>query len=267
MKISFQKEKGDPAIDIKFYWRLTIEGRSPAKVTDHFIPELFFDYFYVKEGNINCVDLTQGRKFTLSQQSLKTVHTRPLRFVFSPPLVLYGARLSLRFAETFWEEMKPNAFLKQTWVQGKVDDLGSFKAHMEAHLGRRRTNKFPYPLFSSGLDESDWLVNFSPRHKRRLYRAAMGLSRKELLNVRNVQLFLEQTCDFASENPRIIRHVNPDVFYDQPHLNRTFRKMTGFSPVGYFEANSILQNNLMSASYNEVSGSQRKITAEPSERI
>jgi AraC-like DNA-binding protein len=254
MKISFQKEKGEPALDIKFYWRLTIERGSPAMITDHFIPELFFDYFHVKAGSIKCIDKGRGRKFTLSPQSLKTVHTRPIRFVFSTPLVLYGARLSLRFAETFWREMKPNGFLKETWVQGKADDLGSFKAHIEAHLSRRRKNKFPYPLFSSGLDESDWLVNFSPRHKRRLYRTAMGLSRKELLNVRNVQLFLEQTCDFASENPRIIRHINPEVFYDQPHLNRIFKKMTGFSPVEYFEANSILQDNLMSASYNEIPG-------------
>lgn len=219
-------------------------------VTDHFIPELFFDYFFIKAGNIKCIDKKPGRNFSLPQQSLKTIHTRPLAFVFSTPLVLFGVRLSLGFAESFWEDMKPNAFLEQAWVQGKVDGLGSFKAQIKAHLGRRRTNKFPYPLFSSGLDESDWLVNFSPRHKRRMYRAAFGLSRKELLNVRNVQLFLGQTCDFASENPRIIQHVNPEVFYDQPHLNRTFRKMTGFPPVEYFEANSILQDNLMSASYN-----------------
>jgi methylphosphotriester-DNA--protein-cysteine methyltransferase len=81
-----------------------------------------------------------------------------------------------------------------------------------------------------------------------------GLSRRDLLNIRNVHAFLEQTCDFASENPRIIRHVNPEVFHDQPHLNRIFKKMTGFSPVGYFEANSILQDNLMSVSYNENPG-------------
>jgi methylphosphotriester-DNA--protein-cysteine methyltransferase len=105
------------------------------------------------------------------------------------------------------------------------------------------------------LQESAWLVQYSPRHKRRLYKATFGLSRKELHNIRNVQSFLEQTCDFAARNPRIIQHVNTEVFYDQPHLNRTFRKMTGFSPIGYFQANSILQDNLMSASYNEISAS------------
>ena len=73
-------------------------------------------------------------------------------------------------------------------------------------------------------------------------------------NIQNIQSFLEQTCDFGSQNPRIIRHVDPDVFYDQPHLNHTFKKMTGVAPVEYFETNSILQDNLMSASYNEFSG-------------
>jgi len=95
------------------------------------------------------------------------------------------------------------------------------------------------------------LIHYSPRHKRRLYALIFSLSRKELMGVRNVQSFLEQTCDFASQNPRIIQHVDPEVFYDQPHLNRSFKKMTGFSPLEYFEANSILQDNLMSASYNE----------------
>ena len=72
-------------------------------------------------------------------------------------------------------------------------------------------------------------------------------------NIRNIHLFLGQTCDFTSQNPRIIQHVNPEVYYDQPHLNRAFKKLTSFSPVEYFQANSILQDNLMSASYNEVS--------------
>jgi len=57
------------------------------------------------------------------------------------------------------------------------------------------------------------------------------------------------------QNPRIIEHVTPEVFYDQPHLNHAFKKMTGLSPVEYFEVNSILQDNLMSASYNEVPNS------------
>ena len=51
--------------------------------------------------------------------------------------------------------------------------------------------------------------------------------------------------------PRIVAYVNADSFYDQPHLNNAFKKVTGLSPLAYFEANSILQDNLMAASYNE----------------
>jgi methylphosphotriester-DNA--protein-cysteine methyltransferase len=74
-----------------------------------------------------------------------------------------------------------------------------------------------------------------------------------------VHLFLEQTCDFTSQNPRIIQHVNAEVFYDQPHLNHAFKKMTGLSPLEYFETNSILQDNLMAASYNENPDEKDKI--------
>lgn len=254
MKISFQKKAGIPSLDVTCFWKMTIETRQPAVITDHIIPELFFDFLYVKEGRINCVDPMRGRKFTLPQQSLKTVHTRPIRFIFSTPLVLYGARLPLRFAEVFWGAMQANTFSNQAWIQDDLDGLDSFKERIAMHLKNSRVKKTSHPMFSSDLNESAWLGNFSPRHKRRLYREIFGLSRRKLQNIGNVHTFLEQTCDFASENPRIIRHVNPDVFYDQPHLNRIFKKMTGFSPVEYFEANSILQDNLMSVSYNENPG-------------
>jgi methylphosphotriester-DNA--protein-cysteine methyltransferase len=161
----------------------------------------------------------------------------------------------LKFAESFWEEnIQPNFLLKQQWADKNINNLEAFSSQVAEFIQQRQTRRNPYPMFKSALDESDWLVNFSPRHKRRLYKATFGLSRKELMNIQNIHSFLEQTCDFASENPRIIQHVNPEVFYDQPHLNHTFKKMTGFSPVEYFEAQSVLQDNLMSASYNEVSG-------------
>lgn len=251
MRISFQKQSGDPLLAVSFFWKLTIQTKSPTTVTDHFIPELFFDYLFVKEGGIKCIDKSQARKFTLPSQTLKAIYTHPLAFVFSTPLVLYGARLSLRFADLFWGEAQADRFLKQAWVKNGTDDFEYFIFQVKDHIQQHRTKKLPYPMFSSGLDESAWLVNFSPRHKRRLYKMAFGISRKQLQNIRNVQSFLEQACDFAAQSPRIIQHVNPDVFYDQPHLNRTFKKVTGFAPVEYFEASSILQDNLMSASYNE----------------
>jgi len=189
----------------------------------------------------------------LPQQALKTIHTHPLTFRFSTPLVLFGARLSLGFAESFWGEIKANTFLKQNWAGKETDDLETFAIQVTDFIREHRTQRNPYPMLKGLLDESDWLVNFSERHKRRLYKSTFGSSRKELQNIRNVHTFLEQTCDFGSQNPRIIEYVNPEVFYDQPHLNHTFRKMTGFSPLQYFEANSILQDNLMSAYYNEIS--------------
>lgn len=254
MKISFQKKEGVPSLGVQFFWKMTIETKRPAALSDHVIPELFLDFLYVQEGEVQCIDQTQGATFRLPRQTLKTVHARPLTFVFSTPLVLYGARLPMRFAEGFWGAMKANSFLDQAWIKADPDGLESFKARIETHLKNSRVKKTPHPMFSSDLNESEWLVNFSPRHKRRLYREIFGLSRKDLHNIRNVHTFLGQTCDFASENPRIIRHINPEAFYDQPHLNRMFKKMTGFSPVEYFEANSILQDNLMSASYNEKPG-------------
>jgi AraC-like DNA-binding protein len=243
--------QGDPSLDIVFFWKMAIEANHPVAITDHFIPELFYDFLFVKMGNVKCVDEIQGEKFELPRQSLKTIHTHPIKFVFPTPLVLYGVRLSPRFGESFWEEMKANCFLEQAWAGKEADDLEQFKSQVVSHLETHRTKKFPYPMFASTLDESDWLVNFSPRHKRRLYNLAFGLSRKELQNLRNVHTFLEQTCDYGLQNPRIIQHVNPEVFYDQPHMNHAFKKMTGFSPLEYFEANSIIQDNLMSASYNE----------------
>lgn len=235
-----------------FFWSMKIETKSPAEVVDHFVPELFYDFFMVKKGNIHCVDTDQNSRFVLPRQALKTLHTHPLTMVLSTPLVLFGARLSLEFSESFWEKMTANRFIEQAWAGKEAGDLASFATQVREYIQAHRKNKFPYPMFSKQLKESDWLVNFSPRHKRRLYAEAFGLSRKELLNIHNVQSFLEQVCDFGARAPRILHHVNPETYYDQPHLNRSFKKMTGVSPVEYFERNSVLQDNLMSASYNEI---------------
>lgn len=259
MKITFQKENGKPALDIAFTWLMTLQADSSQTVTDHFIPDLFYDFFYIKEGSIRCVDETQGTNFQLPSQTLKTLYTGPLKFVFSTPLVIFGARLSLEFAESFWDEMNANCFLEQAWVREEAVNLPSFTFQIEEHIQKQRADKWPYPMFSNALEESGWLVNFSARHKRRLYRSTFGVSRKELSSIQNVHSFLEQNCDFDAEYPRIIQHVNAEVFYDQPHLNHAFKKMTGLSPLEYFEVNSILQDNLMAASYNENLGEQGRI--------
>lgn len=254
MRVTFQKKRGDRTLGIEFFWKFTIESKNRSLVFEHFIPELFFDYFFIQRGSVQCIDLVTGKKTVLPQQSLKTVHHRPIQFRFSAPLVMFGVRLSLAFAESFWEEANANTMLDQEWVEQDPDSLEAFSRQVLATVKSNRRQKVPGPMFSAGLQESKWLVHYSLRHKRRLYKYVFGLSRKELLNIRNMQAFLEQTCDFASRNPRIIQHINPEVFYDQPHLNRLFKRMAGLSPLEYFEANSTLQDNLMSASYNESPG-------------
>jgi AraC-like DNA-binding protein len=250
MRISFKKLPGNPGLGIAFFWKLAIETRSPVLLRDHFVPELFWDFFHVVQGQVGRYDEARGRRYKLPRQALKPLYNRPLKLVYQAPLVMYGARLTLAFVESFWEETKANRFVEQAWVKDEALSLEAFKVRVLEQIQRRRISKLPYPLFKNDLQESDWLIHYSPRHKRRLYAATFGLSRKELLNIHNVQAFLKQTCDFGARNPRIIQHIDPAVFYDQPHLNRTFKKLTGFAPVEYFDTSSILQDNLMSASYN-----------------
>jgi len=255
MKVSFRKLPGDPSQGILFFWMLSMDASPPNLVVDQFIPELFFDFLFIRAGRVLCVDKITGDEFSLPPQSLKTLFTRPLMFRFSTPLMLFGARFALDFAGSFLVEMKANSFLEQAWVRKDTKRLENFKSQMEGRFRSQQEGKFPHPLFSSGLDESSWMANFSSRHKRRIYQSVFGLSRKDLRNIANLHVFLEQACDFTADNPRIIQHVNPDVFYDQPHLNHSFKKMTGVSPVEYFQASSILQDRLMAASYNEIPGS------------
>jgi AraC-like DNA-binding protein len=267
MNITFEKRPGNLPLNIAFFWKMTVEAKHPAVVTDNFIPELYFDFLFVEKGKIRVIDEVLGNQSSLPRQSLKSLHTHPVTFIFSPPLVLYGARLAPGFAESFQGELTANSFLTQAWAGTEAGDLDAFKSRVEEWIESQRVKKLPYPMFSSGLQESSWLIHFSPRHKRRLYKSTFGMSRKELQNIHNLHVFLEQTCDFGEQSPRIIQHVNPDVFYDQPHLNHAFKKMTGLSPGEYFEKNSILQDNLMSASYNEVSSDSHRIGRETQERM
>jgi AraC-like DNA-binding protein len=256
MDISFQRLSGDASLGIVFFWKMTMTTNSRAIISDHFIPELFFDYFFIKEGQIRCVDKARNRRLTLPHQGLKTLHTRRILFRSTTPLVVFGVRCSLKFAESFWDgDLPANSFLKQKWINPDTADLESFAAQARRYIQTHQTKRLPYPMLSPDHKQSNWLVHFSPRHKRRLYKLIFGLSRKELENIRNLHVFLEQSCDFTSQSPRIIQYVNPEVFHDQPHLNHTFKKLTGFSPVEYFQANSILQDHLMSASYNEIPNS------------
>lgn len=222
-------------------------------VSDIFIPELFYDYFFIQKGGIVYSDARSGSEITLPRQSLKTLYTAPLNLILNPPLVLFGARFALPFAELFWEEMIANKMLAQTWVNDSTDELTTFTEQVVDMVQSQRIKKTIAHMVNSNLDETDWLAAYSPRHKRRLYKSVFGISRKEMQAIANVHQFLAQSCNFADDTPRIIEHVNAETFYDQPHLNNAFKKMTGLSPLTYFEANSIVQDNLMAVSYNEFS--------------
>ena len=256
MKISFQKQEGDPSLGIAFFWRMKIEVDSPTSISDSFIPELFYDYFFVQKGEVRCVDSTstQEAESSLPPQALKTIHTHRITFTLIAPLVLFGARLSLKFAELFWERNLPsNSFLETDWVGNQVNDLATFASQVSKTIQKNRQRKTAAPMLSPTLKETEWMAYFSPRHKRRLYKSVFGISKKEMRAIQNVHAFLGQTCDFTMQSPRIIEHINSKLFYDQPHLNHTFKKVTGLSPMEHFQANSILQDNLMAASYNAFS--------------
>jgi AraC-like DNA-binding protein len=164
---------------------------------------------------------------------------------------LFGARLSLSSAEHFWEaRLLANALTEQAWVDRPPKSLGTFAAQVAAFVRRHQARKCPYSLLGPGLEESAWLKTYSPRHKRRLYSAVFGVSRQALDRIHGLQSFLAQACGLDDSPPRLLEHINADVYYDQPHFNRTFRKLTGLTPVAYFAAPSRLQDNLMAASYN-----------------
>jgi AraC-like DNA-binding protein len=251
MQIAFHKLPGVPALGLACFWRLTLTTPRPQTITDHLIPELFLDYLLVRRGQVIVNGPHQKISVHLPPQSLKTLHTRPLRLTYRTPLDLYGARLALPFAEWFWEPCLPaQSFLPQRWVARPPADLATFASQVTAMVAGRRARKTPYPMLTPSLEESNWLASYSSRHKRRLYQSVFGLSRRQLLQLRAVHAFLEQACDFDTHWPRVIEFVNADHFYDQPHFNRAFKTLTGFSPLDYFQTNFILQDNLMAASYN-----------------
>ena len=253
MKISFQKMNGEPSVGTAFFWKLQIDGAAPTTIDDTFIPELFYDFFFLQQGKMRYVDGVDGTESWLPQQALKTLFTHGVTFQLALPITLFGVRLTLPFAESFWRNGLPsNCFLPERWIEHPVNDIADFATQIRTTLQNNQVRKTAVPLLSPTLQESDQLAHFSARHKRRLYKSIFGLSKKEMLAIQNIHAFLGQSCDFSSQNPRIIEHINSELFYDQPHLNHAFKKITGLSPLEHFQANSILQDNLMAASYNEI---------------
>ena len=255
MDITFRKLAGQPALGIVFFWRLEITGRQPGALEDYLIPELYYDYLFIQRGQITAVDQARQQACQLPRQTLRGLCTRPFGLRYTTPLVLFGARLSLAFAEWYWEpRLKANTFLEQDWIDPRPASLAAFATQVAGYVHAHRARKCPQTLLNASLHESNWLGSYSPRQKRRLYQSVFGLSRQALERVRGLHTFLEQLCDFEARRPHILAHVNPDRFYDQPHLNRVFKKMTGLSPLEYFGTPSYLQDNLLAASYNAPAG-------------
>ena len=147
MKISFQIRQEETLPELLFCWRMAVEAARETAVLDTFIPELFFDFFYVQEGALSCVGAGQYEEGHLPRQVLKTLHSRRLDFVLELPLILYGARFTLPFAELFWQEQMPaNAFLRQTWVEESVPDLKTFTTQISAAIESRRVKKTVAPM-------------------------------------------------------------------------------------------------------------------------
>lgn len=259
-KISFQRQKGDASLGIVFCWKLTIDGDSLGPILDQFIPELFYDFIFIQGGGVSYVDKMWGVDVPLAKQTLKTIHTEPVTLALTPPLVLLGARLSLKFAESYWGGQIPaNQFLEQKWVEHGHHDLTTFADQVTETILRRRTRRTESQMLSTTLEETEWFSHFSPRHKRRLYKTVFGISKKELRAIQSLHAFLGQACDFTVKSPRIIEYLDAEVFYDQPHFNHLFKKMTDQTPLEYLQAGSILQDNLMAASYNEIAEQLGKI--------
>ncbi len=247
---------------VAFFWRLALHTPRPVRLVDLFIPELFYDFVLVETGVVRVRQGSGPRSDRLPDQSLRTLYTQPLTLIFTTPLVLYGARLTLRFAELYWQpSLGANRFIEASWVSPKPRKLSVFASQFARYLQTHQTRKHPDPLLTPTLQECGELAHLSPRQKRRRYQSIFGVSRQALQRLVALHTFLQQACDFGDQAPHIISHLDPDVFYDQAHLNHTFKRLTGFSPGEYFQASSVLQDNLMAVSYNEPRSEQTRLAS------
>ncbi len=143
MRIAFQKRPGEPNLGVAFFWRLAIHTPRPVKLTDNFIPELFYGYFLVKTGAVHVQKAPGQAADRLPDQALRTLYTHPLTFVFTTPLVLYGARFALGFAESFWQsEPGANRITEQAWVSPKPRHLSAFADQLAHYLQAHQTHRY-----------------------------------------------------------------------------------------------------------------------------
>lgn len=251
-RVLFRKREGDPDLALALTWELVLDGPAESSVTDLFIPELFFDFFFVRSGQVSVTSPSHSAPFLLPEQSLKTLFGRQIVFDFSLPLQLFGARFDLRFAESYWgDDLGGSQFVAAPWVAPETSRLESFAEQVADRVLDNRRASVHRKLLNDDLSETTALAPFSTRHKRRLVHDTYGCSRKEMLSIRNMHGFLTEPCFIENDAPRLVDHVGSDRYHDQPHLNRAFKSRTGMAPLDYLRASSTLQENLMAVSYNE----------------
>lgn len=200
MQISFHKLAGVPALDLAYFWRLQIDGPA-ALPADHLIPELYYDFLYVQQGQLALSATDSEPPQPLPGQSLRTLHSRSHKLQFTLPLILYGARFYLRLAENIAHGLTAGRFLPLNWLKTPINSLPDFASQLQPVLQAIRQPRLAGPMFSSGLNESTWLAAYSPRQRRRLYQSVFGLSRQGLLAIENLHRFLGQTCNFGDAPP------------------------------------------------------------------
>ncbi len=252
MNITFRKQPGLNQYGIAFFWEMQITSDDERTFQDTLIPELFFDFFCIQEGQITQRDLQGNNVNAYSNSFIKPIFTQPLLFDYHLPIRCFGARLTPRFVAGFTKNLgQPNTLSTADWFPDFSEDLKQFGIHFE-HTIKAHWDDTAVAYLTPTLEETAQFKTYSPRHKRRLFKKRFGISQKEMGNIQKVHAFLAQSCDFSSDNPHIIDYLDDDHFYDQSHLNHTFKKMTGLSLLDYFDENTVLQDNLMAVSYNEL---------------
>ncbi len=251
MKASFRKLSGHSDVGGVFHWQLSLTAAETDVIEELFIPELFYDVIVLNAGTVTYA-IGDGDWQPLPRACVKTIQTAQFRLRFQGRIKLSGTRLPLCFAERLNLNLAANQLVPLQWGTDCECVLSEFASEFEAFLDEQATKGLSNSLLNNALQETTWFQQYSARQKRRYYQKIFGISQKELRKIQNMHKFLGQACYFSTrDDPRILDNVSAGDYYDQPHLNRTFRELTGLTPVEYFQITSVLQDNLMAASYNE----------------
>jgi AraC-like DNA-binding protein len=251
MQVTFRTLAGHPELGINMFWQWSLTSASKASISETLIPELFYDFIYVHRGRVRFEDQEGGDSDVMSGQYLRLLHTRPLILHINPPAVLMGARFHLRFAEQFDLQTaleSGQVIFAQNWLRQLPRTLAQFANAVTSHL-RDTTHSASAHMLTDDLEETTQLLSYSLRHRSRMFKRIFGINLKQLHQLQKLHRFLAQDCGFAVRSA-IIEHIDAVDFHDQAHLNHMVKHLTGLSPRQVIARKSVLQDYLMSASYN-----------------